>query len=163
MQISAKADYAVRALLELAQRGQPATAETLAEAQQLPRKFAALILSDLRRAGLLTSRRGHGGYQLARPPQEITVADILQVIDGFLLEVDGHLPDRITYVGAATHLQKVWHTTQAALREVLGTVTLDQIAMGQLPEAEAVAEAEAEVQVRPAARRPQPGVDGRPG
>ncbi len=136
MQISAKADYALRALLELAQRGEPATAESLAQAQQLPKKFAALILSDLRRAGLLTSRRGHGGYQLARPPQQITVADILQVIDGFLLEVDGYPPERIEYIGAATQLQKVWHATQAALRDVLGTVTLDQIARGCLPETE---------------------------
>jgi Rrf2 family protein len=134
MQISAKADYALRALLELAQRGEPATAESLAQAQHLPKKFAALILNDLRRAGLLTSRRGHGGYQLARPPQQISVADILQVIDGSLLEVDGHPPDRIRYTGAATHLQNVWHAAQAALRDVLGTVTLDQIAMGRLPE-----------------------------
>ncbi len=136
MQVSAKADYALRALLELAERGEPATADSLAQAQQLPRKFAALILSDLRRAGLLTSRRGHGGYQLARPPQQITVADILQVIDGFILEVDGQPPERLKYTGAATQLQTVWHAAQAALRDVLGTVTLDQIASGRLPETE---------------------------
>lgn len=134
MQISAKADYALRALLELARRGQPATAESLAEAQQLPKKFAAAILNDLRRAGLLSSRRGHGGYQLSRPPHQISVADILRVIDGFLLEVDGSPPERLKYDGAATHLQDVWHAAQVALGAVFASVTLDQIVVGGLPE-----------------------------
>jgi Rrf2 family protein len=148
MYVSAKADYALRALLELAQRGEPATADSLAEAQHLPKKFAALILNDLRRAGLLTSRRGHGGYQLSRPAHQISVADILRVIDGSLLEVDGNPPERIRYDGAATHLQDVWHTAHAAVRAVLGTVTLEQIVMGRVP---------GQV-VTPADHSPAPGV-----
>jgi Rrf2 family protein len=130
VQIPAKADYALRALLELTRRGEPATAESIARAQQLPKGFAALILNDLRRAGLLTSRRGHGGYQLSRPPHQITVADILHVIDGSLLEVNGNSPERIRYTGAATHLQDVWIATQASPSAVLDNVTLEQIIEG---------------------------------
>jgi Rrf2 family protein len=136
VQITARADYALRALLELAQRGEPATAESLAQAQELPKGFAALILNDLRRAGLLTSRRGHGGYQLSRPAHQITVADVLQTIDGSLFEVNGYLPEQIQYHGAATHLRGTWLAAQTALRAVLGTVTLDQIVLGRRPEME---------------------------
>jgi Rrf2 family protein len=131
VQIPAKADYALRALLELTQRGEPATAESIAQAQQLPKGFAAVILNDLRRAGLLTSRRGPGGYQLSRPPHQITVADVLHVIDGSLLEVNGSSPERIRYTGAATHLQDVWIAAQASLTAVLGSVTLEQIIRGR--------------------------------
>jgi DNA-binding IscR family transcriptional regulator len=81
---------------------------------------------------LLTSRRGHGGYQPSRPAHQTSVADILRVIDGSLLEVEGNPPERIRYDGAATHLPDVWHTAQAALRAVLGAVTLEQIVMGRL-------------------------------
>jgi Rrf2 family protein len=134
VQIPAKAEYALRALLELAERGEPATAESLALAQQLPRGFAAMILNDLRRAGLLTSRRGHGGYQLSRPAYQITVADVLRVVDEPLPEVNGHPPDRINYTGAATRLQDVWLAVQDSLQAVLGRVTLQQIVAGRLPE-----------------------------
>jgi Rrf2 family protein len=136
MHIPAKVDYAMRALLELSQHGEPATAETLAQAQNLPPKFLTSILNDLRRAGLVSSRRGiDGGYRLSRPPGEITVADVMRAIDGPLAEVHGLRPEMTTYEGAAQHLQEVWIATRASLRAVLETTTLDHITKGQLPRA----------------------------
>jgi Rrf2 family protein len=136
MHIPAKVDYAMRALLELSQHGEPATAETLAQAQNLPPKFLTAILNDLRRAGLVSSRRGiDGGYRLSRPPSEITVADVMRAIDGPLAEVHGLRPEMTTYQGAAQHLQEVWIATRASLRAVLETTTLDHICRGQLPRA----------------------------
>jgi Rrf2 family protein len=132
--IPAKVDYAMRALLELAQYGEPATAETLAQAQNLPPKFLTSILNDLRRAGLVNSRRGlDGGYRLSRPPTQISVADVMRAIDGPLAEVHGLRPELTTYQGAAQHLQEVWIATRASLRAVLETTTLDHIIRGQLP------------------------------
>jgi Rrf2 family protein len=134
MHIPAKVDYAMRALLELSQHGEPATAETLAHAQNLPPKFLTSILNDLRRAGLVTSRRGlEGGYRLSRPPGEIAVADVMRAIDGPLAEVHGLRPEMTTYQGAAQHLQEVWIATRASLRAVLETTTLDHVIKGQLP------------------------------
>jgi Rrf2 family protein len=134
MHIPAKVDYAMRALLELAQRDEPATAESLAEAQILPTKFLSAILSDLRRAGLIASRRGtDGGYLLARPTTEITVADVMRAIDGPLAEVRGLRPEMTTYLGPAEHLQDVWIATRASLRAVLDRVTIAHIVTGRFP------------------------------
>ncbi|HEX6392635.1 MAG TPA: Rrf2 family transcriptional regulator [Acidimicrobiales bacterium] len=134
MHIPAKVDYAMRALLELAIRDQPTSAESLAEAQELPTKFLSAILNDLRRAGLISSRRGlDGGYRLARPAREISVADVMRAIDGPLAEVRGLRPEMTKYEGAATHLQDVWIATRASLRTVLEPITLDHIAKGHLP------------------------------
>jgi Rrf2 family protein len=136
MHIPAKVDYAMRALLELAQHSEPATAETLAQAQSLPTKFLASILNDLRRAGIVASRRGlDGGYRLSRPATQITVADVMRAIDGPLAEVHGLRPEMATYQGAAQHLQEVWIATRASLRAVLDVTTLDHIIRGQLPKA----------------------------
>jgi Rrf2 family protein len=134
MHIPAKVDYAMRALLELSQQHEPATTETLAEAQDLPPKFLTSILNDLRRAGLVNSRRGiDGGYRLSRPPNQITVADVMRAIDGPLAEVQGLRPEMTNYRGAAQHLQEVWVATRASLRAVLESTTLDHITKGQLP------------------------------
>jgi Rrf2 family protein len=134
MHISAKVDYAMRALLELALSGEAATAETLAEAQHLPTKFLSVILGDLRRAGIIESRRGSdGGYRLARPATKITVADVMRGIDGPLAEVRGLRPEMTIYEGAAEHLQDVWIATRASLRAVLDLVTIDQIIAGKFP------------------------------
>ena len=133
--IPAKVDYAMRALLELAQRSQPATAEDLASAQKLPSKFLAAILNDLRRAGLINSRRGlDGGYRLSRPASEISVADVMRAIDGPLAEVHGLRPEMTEYEGSAEHLQDVWIATRASLRSVLEPVTLEHISKGRLPQ-----------------------------
>jgi Rrf2 family protein len=135
--ISAKADYAVRALLELAasSNGTPVQAEALARSQNLPVKFLENILVDLRRARIVLSQRGaEGGYRLARPAKEITVAEIIRSLEGPLAEVRGLRPEAAEYTGAATHLQDVWVAVRASLRSVLEHVTLDQIVKGRFPE-----------------------------
>src|SRR5664280_2795850 len=120
MYISAKVDYAVRALCTLAAADTPLTSEALATSQGLPAKFLESILNDMRRAGLLTSQRGpDGGYRLARPAEEITVADVIRPLDGPLAEIRGLRPEAANYEGAAEHLQAVWVAVRASLRSVL--------------------------------------------
>lgn len=134
MYISAKVDYAVRALCALAEADAPLTSESLAMAQGIPAKFLESILNDMRRAGLLTSQRGpDGGYRLARPASEITVADVIRPLDGPLAEIRGLRPEAANYVGAAEHLQAVWVAVRASLRSVLDEVTIAGIVSGQLP------------------------------
>jgi Rrf2 family protein len=148
--IPAKSDYAVRAMLALAEltsedvgpRGhsvtpeaadQLATVEQLADRQGLPRKFLEAILRDLRRAGLVRTRRGaRGGYSLALPAGEITIGMVLRAVDGPLAEVRGLRPHETSYVGAAEHLPTVWVAVRAALRDVLDTTTLEQVRTGKL-------------------------------
>jgi len=132
--ISAKVDYAVRALCSLASADKALTSETLAVSQGLPAKFLESILNDMRRAGLLTSQRGpDGGYRLARPADEITVADVIRPLDGPLAEIRGLRPEAANYVGAAEHLQAVWVAVRASLRSVLDQVTIASIVSGDLP------------------------------
>lgn len=132
--IPAKVDYGVRALLTLADMGGQATTEELAEAQNLPTKFLATIMNDLRRAGVVTSRRGsEGGYRLSKSPREITIADAIRAIDGPLAEVRGLRPEDTFYEGAAEHLQDVWVAVRSSLRRVLDHVTLDDVLKGHLP------------------------------
>lgn len=134
MEIPAKVDYAMRALLELAQREEAMTADDIAGAQEIPSKFLAAILNDLRRSGLVRSRRGiDGGYRLARPARQITVAEVMRAIDGPLAEVRGLRPETAAYAGAAQHLQDVWIAARASLRAVLEPVTLEHIVLGKLP------------------------------
>jgi len=132
--IPAKVDYGMRALLTLTELGRPATAESLATAQGLPAKFLGAILNDLRRAGIVASQRGaEGGYRLARPADEVTVADVMRALDGPLAEVRGQRPEDASYDGAAAHLQDVWVAVRASLRAVLEHVTLADVAGGRLP------------------------------
>ena len=137
MHISARADYAVRAALALAAvdgRDELVTGERLAAEQRLPRKFLESILGELRRAGLVQSQRGpDGGYRLARPADQVSVADVIRAIDGPLAEVRGLFPESAIYQGAAEHLQEVWIAVRASLRSVLETVTLRQVVTGTLP------------------------------
>lgn len=135
MYISAKVDYAVRALCTLADAdGRAVTAESLATSQGLPAKFLESILNDMRRAGLLTSQRGaDGGYRLSRPPKEISVADVMRPIDGPLAEVRGLRPEAANYEGSAEHLRDVWVAVRASLRQVLERVTIADIVHGDLP------------------------------
>ena len=136
MHISAKADYAVRALLALAAQpdGQTMTGEAIARTQNLPTKFLENILVDLRRGGFVHSQRGHdGGYRLARPAQEITPAEVIRVLDGPLAEVRGLRPEATDYTGPAAGLQDVWIAARASLRKVLDEVTLADIVGGKLP------------------------------
>ena len=133
--ISAKADYATRALLTLtAAGGGPIKGEVLAREQDLPQKFLENTLTRLRHAGLLETQRGvDGGYRLARTANTITVAEVMRAVDGPLAEVRGEKPEAASYEGPAAHLRDVWVAVRAALREVLETVTLADIVDGTLP------------------------------
>ncbi len=135
MHISAKVDYAVRALVGLAaEGGRPVPGAALAEGQRLPAKFLEGILAELRRANIVVSQRGaEGGYRLARPASQITIADVMRAIDGPLAEVRGRRPEQAAYEGAAKHLQDVWIAVRASLRVVLEHTTIEDVASGELP------------------------------
>jgi Rrf2 family protein len=135
MQIPAKAEYAIRALLTLAASDVSVSAEHLALEQELPAKFLGAILSDLRRGGLVTSQRGpEGGFKLAHDPDQITIADILRVVSGPMAGVRGMRPETLVYEGDAKYLREVWIAVRGALREVLEHVTLGQVLRGELPD-----------------------------
>ncbi|HYP48655.1 MAG TPA: Rrf2 family transcriptional regulator [Thermoleophilaceae bacterium] len=136
MRISAKADYAVRAAVELAAASgeQPSKGEALASAQGIPLNFLENSLGELRHAGLVRSQRGaSGGYLLARPAAEITVADVIRAVEGPLASVRGQPPEDSAYQGAAEPLQQVWIAVRANLRAVVEHVTLADLAAGRLP------------------------------
>jgi Rrf2 family protein len=135
MRISARADYAMRAATELAAAGGgPVKGEALATAQGIPPKFLENILGDLRHARLIRSQRGaDGGYWLARPAEEISVADIIRAVEGPLATVRGEPPENVAYGGAAEHLQQVWIAVRKNIRDVVENVTLADIASGKLP------------------------------
>ncbi len=136
MRLSARADYALRAAIELAASPDGhVTSDQLAKAQQIPAKFLEAILTQLRRAGLVRSQRGpDGGFWLARPPEEISLADIIRAIDGPLLGVRGERPENLGYIGAAEPLQTVWIALRANERAILEEVTLAHIVGGPLPD-----------------------------
>ena len=136
MRVSAKADYAIRAAVELAANGDgPVKGERIAQAQQIPSNFLENILGDLRNAGIVGSRRGaDGGYWLARPAEEVSLADVIRAVDGPLANVRGVRSDQLSYEGSAAGLQDVWIAVRASLRSVLERVTLADVARGELPE-----------------------------
>jgi Rrf2 family protein len=136
VRITAKVDYAVRAMCELAGHGGgPVRGERLAGAQAIPQSFLENILHELKRAGLVATQRGvDGGYRLAKPADEITVADIIRAVEGPLADVRGSRPDSLTYDGAAVPLRDVWLAVRANLRAVLEHVTVADIAEDHLPE-----------------------------
>jgi Rrf2 family protein len=135
VQISAKTDYAVRALLSLAAREpELVKIDTVVTEQGLPRKFVEAILGELRRAGLVRSQRGaDGGYALARPAAEIMLGSVLRAVDGPLAEVRGLRPHETTYAGVAEHLPDVWVAVRSSLRLVLDETSLAQVLTGDLP------------------------------
>jgi Rrf2 family protein len=137
VRISAKTDYALRAAVELASVGDgetPVKGEQLATAQGIPVRFLENILGDLRNAGIVESRRGvEGGYLLARPASEIALADVVRAVDGPLANVAGTRPDALEYDGSAEPLRDVWVAVRAALRGVLESVTLADVAAKKLP------------------------------
>ena len=122
MRISAKVDYAMRALVELAAngKGSPVTSERLADAQGIPQKFLQNILLELRRAGIVASHRGpDGGHALAKPAEKITVADVIRAVDGPLGSVAGHAPEDMEYQGSTMRLRDTWVAVRASVRSVL--------------------------------------------
>jgi Rrf2 family protein len=137
VRVSAKADYAIRAAIELAvAAGEgPVKGDRIAQAQGIPLKFLENILTEMRRAGLVRSQRGaEGGYWLALPPEEITVADVIRAVEGPIANVRGLPPEEVEYAGSAAKLQEVWVAVRANLRAVLESVTLADLARGELPE-----------------------------
>jgi Rrf2 family protein len=136
MRISAKVDYAVRAALELAAGGdEPVKGDTIAEAQGIPLKFLENILGELKHHGIIASRRGAaGGYWLAKPADEVSLADIVRAVEGPLATVRGQGPESLDYKGEAAQLQKVWIAVRANLRAVMEETTLADITGKELPD-----------------------------
>lgn len=136
MRVSARVDYAVRALVQLAadETRVPVKAEHLATSQQIPPKFLLEILRQLKQKKLLISRRGpEGGYVLARPAKEISIADVIRAVEGPLATVRDVSPADISYEGPTASLPTVWVAVRASLRLVLETVTLEDVRSGNLP------------------------------
>lgn len=136
MRVSAKADYAVRAAAELAAAGTdgPVKGEKLADAQDIPLQFLEHILLELKHAGIVRARRGaKGGYWLARPADEVTIADVVRAVEGPIAHVQSAPPESIEYRGSAARLQQVWIAVRANLRAVLEHVTLADLVSGELP------------------------------
>ncbi|MGH3472015.1 MAG: RrF2 family transcriptional regulator [Nocardioidaceae bacterium] len=136
MRVSAKSDYALRALIEIATRDgeDPVSAEELGRLQDIPHGFLQAILADLRRAGIVISVRGQsGGWRLARSAGEVSVADVIRAVDGPLVSVYGLRPEAVEYNESAMVLQLVWIAARANLREVFEAVSLETLATGTLP------------------------------
>jgi Rrf2 family protein len=139
VRLSARVDYALRAVVELASASagpeRPVTADQLAQAQGIPPKFLESILLQLRRGGVVNAQRGpEGGYWLARPAADISLADVIRVIDGPLANVRGQRPEAVGYQGTAKALQEVWIALRASEREILELVRIADVAKGELPE-----------------------------
>jgi Rrf2 family protein len=136
MRVSAKADYAIRATVELAAnegKGQ-LRADRIAEAQEIPIKFLESILLELKHSGIVRSQRGaDGGYALARPGSDISLADVIRAVDGPLANVRGDRPENVMYKGSATKLSDVWIAVRAKLRSVLESTSVADVAQGKLP------------------------------
>jgi len=135
VRISAKVDYAVRAMCELAAHtgDAPLKAEQIASAQEIPLSFLENILVDLRRAGFVRSLRGQvGGYRMARPPSEITIADVIRAVEGPLADVRGMRPESLTFTGSAASLREVWLATRVSLRRVLERVSIADVVAGEI-------------------------------
>jgi len=137
MRVSAKSDYALRALIEMAGRtdGGPVSAEELGRLQDIPHGFLQAILADLRRADVVVSQRGQsGGWRLGRPAVEVSVADVIRAVDGPLVSVYGLRPESVTYNESAEVLQHVWIAARRSLRDVFETVSIQALSDHSLPE-----------------------------
>ncbi|HYG92819.1 MAG TPA: Rrf2 family transcriptional regulator [Nocardioides sp.] len=137
MRVSAKSDYALRALIELSARpdGSPVSAEELGRLQEIPHGFLQAILADLRRAGIVMSQRGQsGGWRMGRSASDVSVADVIRAVDGPLVSVYGLRPESVSYNESAGVLQHVWIAARRSLREVFEEVSIQQLADGVLPD-----------------------------
>lgn len=138
MHVTAKADYAVRAVIELADTGPqaPRKVEEIARAQSIPVSFLENILTQLRSSGIVRSQRGpEGGYWLAHPADEVNLAQVIRAVEGPLVGIRGQRPEEVEYAGSAEALQDVWIALRANLRKVLENVTVADVASGKLPSA----------------------------
>ena len=137
MRVSAKSDYALRALIEMASRadGRAVSAEELGRLQDIPHGFLQAILADLRRAGIVMSQRGQsGGWRMGRPAADVSVADVIRAVDGPLVSVYGLRPEAVEYDESAQVLQHVWIAARSSLRMVFEQVTIQDLADGKLPQ-----------------------------
>lgn len=134
MRVSARADYALRAVAELAVAGESRlTRDMIAERQGVPVEFLESVLLGLKHAGIVQSQRGAGGgFRLARPATEISLGDVIRAVDGPMSDVRGDRPESVEYAGAARHLQLVWIAVRASLREILDGMTVDDLVRGKL-------------------------------
>jgi Rrf2 family protein len=135
MQVSARADYALRAVVEIATNpGGVTTKRDLSDKQEIPARFLENILVQLARSGILTVARGsRGGYALGRAPSEISVADVIRVVDGPLAAVRGAPPEQIGYPASSRHIQEIWVALRASMRGVLEDTTIESLVSGSLP------------------------------
>ncbi|WP_110207772.1 RrF2 family transcriptional regulator [Nocardioides daejeonensis] len=137
MRVSAKSDYALRALIEMTRRGDtgPVSAEELGRQQEIPHGFLQAILADLRRAGIVVSQRGQsGGWRMNAKPEDVSIADVIRAVDGPLVSVYGLRPEAVSYNEAAEVLQHVWIAARSSLREVFENVSIAALAAGKLPD-----------------------------
>lgn len=138
MRVSAKSDYALRALIEMTRRGDagPVSAEELGRQQDIPHGFLQAILADLRRAEIVVSQRGQsGGWRLVAQPEDVSIADVIRAVDGPLVSVYGLRPEAVSYNETAEVLQHVWIAARSSLREVFENVSIAALASGALPDA----------------------------
>lgn len=138
MRVSAKSDYALRALIEIAGQadGGPVSAEELGRRQGIPHGFLLAILADLRRAEIVASQRGQsGGWRMAKKAADVTVADVIRAVDGPLVSVYDVRPEAVAYTGSAEILQLVWIAARSSLREVFESVTIEALVDRALPDA----------------------------
>jgi Rrf2 family protein len=138
MRVSAKSDYALRALIEMASRqdGRAVSAEELGRLQEIPHGFLQAILADLRRAGIVMSQRGQsGGWRLGRAASDVSVADVIRAVDGPLVSVYGLRPEAVSYNESADGLRHVWIAARRALRDVFEHVSIQQLSDRRLPKA----------------------------
>ena len=134
MRLSGRIVFAIRAAAELVGQEGYIPLDSIAERQNLPGDYVRAAMSDLRRAGIVSTRRGRvGGYRLARPASQITLADIIRAVDGPLTVVMGERPDSLEYEGAAAGLEDVWLAVRRAERRILESVTLEHLSSGDLP------------------------------
>jgi Rrf2 family protein len=164
MRVSAKADYAVRAALELAAASgtaagvRPLKREQISAAQKIPSKFLETIMLELKHAGIVKSTRGAGGgYALARPAEDISVADVIRAVDGPLANVRGERVESVEYEGAATSLRDLWVAVRASLRRVLESTSLADVVEGDLPDEVIELMADPEAYISLNRRRRAPG------
>ncbi len=138
MRVTAKSDYALRALIEIARRddGAPVSAEELGRLQDIPHGFLQAILADLRRSGVVIAQRGQsGGWRLNKDASDISVADVIRAVDGPLVSVYGLRPEAVNYNETASVLQLVWIAGRSSLRDVFEQVSVRQLADGKMPKA----------------------------
>jgi Rrf2 family protein len=134
MRVSARADYALRAVAELTVADGALKRELIAQRQDIPPDFLEHILLALKHAGIVMSQRGAGGgFRLARPAADISLAEVIRAVDGPMANVRGERVELVTYNGPAEHLREVWIAVRASLRDILESTSVRDLVDGTLP------------------------------